>query len=95
MKTNNDTELTRIADLSARLLSLILNQAQSDSDPAVVAEAARLHDREGLYPKLTVTMPHGGGSVRMALVLCDPKTDEPLVSLFTGEAQAIGPGWAH
>lgn len=89
------TESARIAEMAARLLGLLLAEAQSFSDPAEVAEAARIHDKERAYPRMTVSMPHNGGAVRLELVLCDPRTDEPLVSIFTGEAKATGPTWSH
>lgn len=92
---NDTTTSARIAEMAARLLGLLMNEAQAFSDPTEVAEAARIHDKERAYPKLTITMPHGGGGVWMELTLCDPRTDKPLVSVFTGEAKVIGPTWSH
>lgn len=91
----NDNEFASLADMAARLLGDLLSAAQSCSDPAVVAEAVRIHDTEMAYPRLTISMPHNGGGVSLSLVLCHPTTDEPLVSLFTGEAKAIAPGSTH
>jgi hypothetical protein len=91
MNTNN----SQIASMAATLLGLLMNEANAMSDPAALAEATRIHETERAYPKLTVTMPHGGGAIRLELVLCDPRTDEPLVSMFTGEAEANGPAWSH
>jgi len=95
MSTNDTTESARIAEMAARLLGLLMAEAQAFSNPAEVAEASRIHDKERAYPRMTVSMPHGGGAVRLELTLCHPVTDEPLVSMFTGEAKAIGPGWSH
>lgn len=95
MNTNDTTESGRLAEMAAHLLGLLMAEAQTFSNPAEVAEAARIHDKERAYPRMTVSMPHGGGAVRLELVLCDPRTDEPLVSVFSGEAKATGPTWSH
>lgn len=75
-----------IADQAARLLGGLMAEVRSFNDPAMVAEASRLHDKRRAYPRLSVTMPHLGGAVRLELVLCDPHTNEPLVSMFSGVA---------
>lgn len=87
MNTEKDLDRSaRLASMAARLLALVMEDAQASSNPATVAEAAKLHDERGLYPRLTIAMPHRGGAVKLELVLCDPTTDEPLVSMFEGTA---------
>lgn len=75
-----------IADMAARLLGTLMDEVRSSGDPATIAEASRLHGKRLAYPRLSVTMPHLGGAVRLELVLCDPHTNEPLVSMFSGVA---------
>lgn len=77
-----------LATWAARLLETTIHIAQAGSDPAEVAQAAALHDARKLYPRLTITAPHGGGSIRLELVLCDPETDDPILRMFMGEAKA-------
>ena len=79
---------SRLAILAARLLDVTMQLAQAGSEPEEVARAAAIHDARKLYPRLTVTAPHGGGAIRLSLVLCDPETDEPVVRMFEGEAKA-------
>jgi hypothetical protein len=92
---SNEDRDSRLAAMAAKFMGLVVEHAQASSDPAAVAEAAGLHDARGLYPHLTITAPHGGGAVRLELVLRDPATDEAVVSMFTGEAAAITPALAH
>lgn len=91
---NNERD-ARLAGMAAGWIGLVIQHAQASSDPAAVAEAARLHNEQGLYPELRITAPHGGGAVRLELTLRDPATDEAVVSMFTGEAAAITPAWTH
>ncbi|MGB4248546.1 MAG: hypothetical protein WBJ75_12585 [Pseudohongiellaceae bacterium] len=72
----------RLIQMAAQLLNISMQVAQEFSAASEVQNAAELHDRRKLYPKLTVTSPHGGGGIRIELVLCDPKTDEALVSMY-------------
>lgn len=88
MHTTNTTADVRLASMAAKLLGLVMQHAHAGSDPAEAVHAAALHDAGRLYPKLTVTSPHGGGAVRLELVLCDPGTDEPIIRMFEGEAVA-------
>jgi hypothetical protein len=91
---NNERD-ARLAAMAASWIGLVIQHARASSDPAAVAEAVRLHDARGLYPELRITAPHGGGAVRVELVLRDPTTDEAVVSMFTGEATAITPALIH
>ena len=88
MHTTNTTADVRLASMAAKLLGLVMQHAHTSSDPAEAVHAAALHDAGRLYPRLTVTSPHGGGAVRLELVLCDPENDEPVVRMFMGEAMA-------
>ena len=83
----NETDTwASIADKAARLLGMLMDEVRGSGDPAMVAEASRLHEKRLAYPRLTITSPHLGGAVRLELVLCDPHTNEPLVSMFSGVA---------
>lgn len=79
----------RLASMAAQLLGLMVAESHEGSAQAEVENAARLHDAEKLYPKLTITSPHGGGGkIKLELTLCDPATDEARVSMLTIEAEA-------
>ncbi len=78
---------TRLISMAARLLSIAVRTAQVGSDPAEVARAADLHDREKLYPKMIISSPHGGGGIRLEVLLLDPANDEPVVRLLEIEAK--------
>lgn len=82
--TNSES---RLVSMAAKLLSIAIRTAQAGSDPAEVARAAALHDSERLYPRLTITAPHGGGAVRLEVLLLDPATDEPVARLLEIEAE--------
>lgn len=84
--TLTDSE-SRLVSMAAKLLSIAIRTAQAGSDPAEVARAAALHDSEKLYPKMIVTAPHGGGGIRLEVMLLNPATDEPVVRLFEAEAE--------
>lgn len=92
MKNDRDS---RLASLAASWIGLVIRHANATSSPEAVAEAKRLHDTERLYPRLTIAAPHGGGAIRLELTLHDPETDEIVVSMFAGEAQALTPGLMH
>jgi hypothetical protein len=78
-----------LAGMSAHLLGLLMAECHIGSALAEIENAARLHEAEKLYPKLTITAPHGGGGkIKMELVLCHPETDEPRVEMLTIEAEA-------
>jgi hypothetical protein len=78
-----------LAGLSAHLLGLLMAECHVGSAIAEVKNAAMLHDSEKLYPRLTITAPHGGGgSIKLELVLCHPETDEARVSMLIVEAVA-------
>jgi hypothetical protein len=76
-------------------MGLAMRNAMSGSSANDVARAAALHDAGKLYPRLTITSPHGGGAVRVELTLCDPETDETAIQMFVGEATEEGAPWAH
>ncbi len=86
MKTPNPTPDIMLATVAADLLSLVIGTAYDGSNPEDVERAAILHDSRKLYPRLTITTPHGGGAVRLELALCDPVSDAPMVSMFSAEA---------
>lgn len=84
--TLTDSE-TRLISMAAKLLSIAIRTAQAGSDPAEVARAAALHDAERLYPRMTITAPHGGGGIRLEVMLHDPADDDPVIQLFVAEAE--------
>jgi hypothetical protein len=88
MNAKQDQPDNALADLAAHLLGLMFRVAQAGSQPAEVERAAALYDARKLYPRMTITAPNGGGSIRLELVLCDPGTDEAIVRMFEGEAKA-------
>lgn len=90
--TENDTLL---ATMAGKLLQMAVLHSLTNSDPAEVVRAEKLHADGKLYPRLTITTPHGAGAMRIELVLCHPDTDEPIVRMFEGEATAEGPAWPH
>lgn len=91
-----DTERdNRLAAMAAKFLNVVMLHAEASSPRADVESALHMHDAGALYPKLTITSPHGGGALRLELVLCDPSSDEPVVMMFCGEANATMPGDMH
>lgn len=84
--TLTDSE-SRLVSMAAKLLSIAIRTAQAGSDPSEVRRAAALHDSEELYPKMTITSPHGGGGIRLEVMLLNPATDEPVARLLEIEAK--------
>lgn len=84
--TLTDNE-SRLVSMAAKFLAVAIRTAQAGSNPAEVARAAALHDSEELYPRLTITAPHGGGGIRLEVLLCDPATDQPAARLLEIEAK--------
>ena len=78
----------RLIQMAAQLLNISMQVAQEFSAASEVQNAAELHDRRKLYPKLTITSPHGGAGIHLQVVLCDPVTDDPIVRMF--EVTAVG-----
>ena len=81
----------RLIAMAAQLLSISMQVAQEFSSANEVQNAADLHDRKKLYPKLTVTAPHGGAGIHLQVELCDPVTDQPAVRMFEVTALATVP----
>ena len=72
----------KLMGMSVSLIGLAMMTAKDMGSAADVADADSLHRDLKLYPRLTVTCPHAGDGVHVELVLCDPKTDEPVVAMY-------------
>ena len=92
--TNINKE-SRLLSMSAKLLAIAIQTAQAGSAQSEVRAAAALHDAEKLYPKMTISSPHGGGGIRLEVMLCDPETDEPVVRLIEIEGKDAEAIWAN
>ncbi len=82
--TNANSE-ARLISMAAQLLGMAFQAAQAGvNDPGEIKIAETLHETEKLYPRLSITTPHGDTSkIRLDLTLCHPDTDEPVVSMLT------------
>jgi hypothetical protein len=87
------TREDRLGTLAAKLMAVAIQHAQQASDPAEVANAAKLHDEGKLYPELTIRMPHGGKGIRLDLTLRDPETNTVIVRMLEIEGQAAEVLW--
>ena len=85
---NADDKLIRLA---AELLDAAMNTTLENTPPDVATAASHLHQNRALYPRLTIAAQHGGGAMRVSLVLCDPHTDDPVVLLGELTARAAVP----
>ena len=83
-----DHEETRLAELAAKLLGLSFAVAARGSSEDDLIASKRTHDDEKLWPRLTITAPHGGGGVKVELTLHDPHTDEAVIRMIEIEAEA-------
>lgn len=75
--------------MSAHLLGLIFKNSLEVSSQADVESTMQIHNGQKLYPKLIITAPHGGGAVKISLMLCDPETDEPIIGMYEATGDAL------
>lgn len=87
MQPLNEYE-SRLLEMAGELLHASIKIAELSSDPEDTKAAWNVHDTNKLYPRMTITSPHGGGAIRIEATLCDPMTDETVVRLVCLEAKA-------
>lgn len=84
----NPDSSARLAALASRLMALVTATAVQNSSANDVSRVDALHDELGLFPRLTISMPHGGQDVHLVLTLNDQKNDRVIARLLEIEAHA-------
>ncbi|MDO8272794.1 MAG: hypothetical protein Q7U82_12910 [Gammaproteobacteria bacterium] len=77
-----------LLEMAGELLLASIQISELSSYPEDTQAAWSNHDQSKLYPRITITSPHGGGAMRIEATLCDPITDEAVVRLVCLEAIA-------
>ncbi len=86
MQPLNEYE-SRLLEMAGELLHASIKIAELSSDPEDTEAAWNVHNTNKLYPRMTITSPHGGGAMRIEAALCDPVNDEAVVRLVCLEAE--------
>lgn len=87
---NLDEREAKLLRLASRLLGVAVQTVQAGVSRNFSDRLDDAYDSEKLYPKLTITSAHGGGSIFMDLVLCNPVTDQIVAQLLRVEGTSEG-----